>query len=211
MKSIMRVLLTVTLLLGSISIANAQQATSSTTPVVKARMGISTYIPGPLMLSSGISTPITALQYGRIFTSSNPPLTPQYGWRRSDWEFGRAWLGSVLGFFYGWLGDLIIHYEGDFSKANWLLNEGPDGQVANGEVVYNIVLYCGLSPLYAKYGIQAVSPVKGNSTGSYLLGLAGSLIGMVYWTKVDELYSLQGFAVFTGLTTLGTFLGHRIF
>ena len=73
------------------------------------------------------------------------------------------------------------------------------------------MLYCGFSPYYAKNGMQAASPVKVNALATYLCSLAGGLIGMAYWTELDNLYDIRGFAAFTGLSTLGAFLGNRIF
>ncbi len=113
---------------------------------------------------------------------------------------------------------MVIHQEFDFSKANWLWNEQTSGRtdqtsnkVQNGEIVYNVLLYCGLTPYYAKKGMQAASPVKGNGLATFLCSLAGGLIGMAYWTELDNLYDVRGFAAFTGLSTLGAFLGNRIF
>ncbi|MFC1545214.1 hypothetical protein ACFL44_00815 [Gemmatimonadota bacterium] len=174
---------------------------------------------GPLALSASTVRSHTAFISLRPGTMRGAtPAAMQYGWRRTDREIGRAWIGSMVGFFFAWVADLAIHQEGDFSKASWLWNEGIDNKVQNGEVVFNILLYNGLTPLYAKNGILRASPVKTNGFPTYLSGLVGSLLGMWYWTNLDNsdpdtnaLYDIRGFAAYTGLTTLFTFVGHRIF
>jgi len=173
--------------------------------------------------SSGLLTAAAALPPG----IETVPLQPgsrfaaaaarQYGWRRTDREIGRTLFGAVTGFFFAWVADLAIHQEYDFSKANWLWNEGTRNKVQNGEVVYNILLYNGLTPLYAKRGLLRASPVKTNGFATYMSGLVGSLLGMWYWTELDKqggsaaMEDLRGYGVYFGLTTLFTFLGHRIF
>lgn len=210
-RSIMPVLILLTWS-GTVS---AQQATE-TSPGYASRVGIAMHTPGPLLVAAGTSR----FDLYSLSTSSeySPPAAMQAGWRRTDYELGRAWLGSVFGFFGAWIADMVIHHEFDFSKANWLWNEQTSGKsnqfsdkVQNGEVVYNVLLYCGLTPFYAKRGMQLASPVKGNGLMTYLCSLTGSLIGMYYWTQLDELYDIRGFAAFTGLSTLGAFLGNRIF
>ena len=174
---------------------------------------------GPLALSASIGrTNIDFISLRPGVMRGAAPAAMQYGWRRTDREIGRAWVGSMIGFFFAWVADLAIHQEYDFSKANWLWNEGTDNKVQNGEVVFNILLYNGLTPLYAKNSITRVSPVKTNGLPTYLSGLVGSLLGMWYWTDLDKrnpndnnLYDIRGFAAYTGLTTLFTFVGHRIF
>ncbi len=156
----------------------------------------------PLLSGFDLMTPLAA---------PPSPAVP-YQWRRGDWEFGRAWIGASLGFFYGWFADMVAHYQTDFSKANWLWNEGLSsrGHVIHGEVVYNVLFYNGLAPLYATRGVRNISPIKGDFLGTYLTALAGGLGGMAYWTQVDDLYAWHGFAVFTGLTALGAWIGNRI-
>jgi hypothetical protein len=197
----------------------AQQAAGpAATPSALSSRLFQAPVPGPLTLSAATSPLV------RDFSSLHSGLLPgtaaarQYGWRRADRELGRTFLGSVAGFLFAWVADLAIHQEKDFSKANWLWNEGPDDKVQNGEVVYNILLYNGLTPLYAKRGIMRVSPVKTNGLATYLSGLAGSLLGMWYWTELDKsnpkknaMDDIRGYLGFFGTTTLFTFLGHRIF
>ena len=174
--------------------------------------------PAPGLLTSAASVPLGSatipLQPG---IRAATPFAMQYGWRRTDREIGRTLFGAVTGFFFAWVADLVIHQEYDFSKANWLWNEGTRTKVQNGEVVYNILLYNGLTPLYAKRGILRASPVKTNGFATYMSGLVGSLLGMWYWTELDKrekgagMEDLRGFGAYFGLTTLFTFMGHRIF
>jgi len=162
---------------------------------------------GPLSLAA--RTPYAGSSLLTFRASS--PAAP-YQWRRGDWEFGRAWLGSIIGMFYGWVGDMVIHYDTDFSKANWLWNEGQNkrGHIITGEVVYNILFYNGLTPLFATRGVRNMSPIKGDYLKTYLTSLAGGLAGMAYWTHLNELYDWRGFAAFTGLSALGAWIGNRI-
>ncbi len=212
-------------------------------PVVLSLLLILCWTPGiDAQQSIGLSSESYSLQTGLLRPPSPGPLTfavtvpmgsdvhslrpgigataapaRQYGWRRTDREIGRAFFGAVTGFFFAWIADLAIHQEYDFSKANWLWNEGTRRKVQNGEVVYNILLYNGLTPLYAKRGILRASPVKTNGFATYVSGLVGSLLGMWYWTELDKkggtpaMEDLRGYGAYFGLTTLFTFLGHRIF
>ncbi|MFC1628377.1 hypothetical protein ACFL3H_04600 [Gemmatimonadota bacterium] len=212
-------LLSILMFLSLTTSADAQQAVRLSGDSYALHAGYYQVPLGPLALSaSTVRTNIGFISLRPGAMRGAAPATMQYGWRQTDNEIGRAWLGSMIGFFFAWVADLAIHQEYDFSKANWLWNEGINNQVENGEVVYNILLYNGLTPLYAKNGITRASPVKTNGLPTYLSGLFGSLLGMWYWTDLDRrnpdennLYDLRGFAVYTGLTTLFTFVGHRIF
>ncbi len=213
-------LLSVLIFLSWTTIVDAQQAVDLPIGSYSLSSGIfQAPQPGPLVLSaSTVRTGVDFISLRPGAMRGTAPAAMQYGWRRTDREIGRAWVGSMVGFFFAWVADLAIHQEYNFSKANWLWNEGTADKVQNGEVVYNILLYNGLTPLYAKNGITRVSPVKTNGLPTYLSGLVGSLLGMWYWTDLDNrdpdknaLYDIRGIAVYTGLTTLFTFVGHRIF
>jgi hypothetical protein len=162
---------------------------------------------GPLALAARTSTTNGIMLAG----GASAPMK-MYQWRRGDWEFGRGWIGSIIGMFYGWVADMAVHYQTDFSKANWLWNEGLNerDQVINGEVVYNILFYNGLTPLFATRGVRHLSPLDGDFLLTYLTSLVGSLGGMAYWTHLNELHDWRGFVAFTGLSTLGAWIGNRI-
>ncbi|MFC1559015.1 hypothetical protein ACFL39_00300 [Gemmatimonadota bacterium] len=219
MRSKAPYLLSVLMFLSLTTSADAQQAVRLSGDSYTLHSGQYQAHLGPLALSA--STGRTSIDFISLrpgIMRGTAPAAMQYGWRRTDREIGRAWVGSMIGFFFAWVADLAIHQEYNFSKANWLWNEGTDNKVQNGEVVFNILLYNGLTPLYAKNSITRVSPVKTNGLPTYLSGLVGSLLGMWYWTDLDKrnpndnnLYDIRGFAAYTGLTTLFTFVGHRIF
>ncbi len=189
---------------------SAQTAIGPTVPQTSVTVGLQAAAYGPLALAARNSRPGGILRPA-LGTGSGVPGAP-YQWRRGDWELGRAWLGSVIGMFYGWCADMITHYHTDFSKANWLWNEGSNerDRIINGEVVYNVLFYNGLTPLFATRGVRNISPMKGDFLKTYLTSLAGGLAGMAYWTHLNELYDWRGFAAFTGLSTLGAWLGNRI-
>jgi hypothetical protein len=126
---------------------------------------------------------------------------------RPDWEFGRAWLGALIGTGFAYVADLIIHNQTDFSKGNMLLDEEP----GYGEVVYNVLLYAGIPPYYSLGGLEKVIPRMGSRWGGYLGGVVGSLLGLAYWTDQGDVRSFRGGIVMTALTALGTQLGYHIF
>ncbi len=129
------------------------------------------------------------------------------GWyHRTDWEIGRGWLSAAIGLGFAYVGDLLIHYETDFSKANPMLDEE-----RGGEVVYNILLYGGLTPYYALRGIKSVHPIGGNSVAGYLSGLVGTLAGLAYWTTTDDAHDPVGIILTTGLTSIFATIGYHAF
>jgi hypothetical protein len=134
------------------------------------------------------------------------PVANQGYYRRTDWELGRAFIGSALGLTAAYFFNQIIHYESDFSKGNPLLK-----QDRNGEVVYNVLLYGGISPYFALRGIQSVRPYGGNPTAAYFSGVVGTLLGMVYWTSTDTPLSVPGIAVTCLLTAITTTIGYNRF
>jgi hypothetical protein len=159
--------------------------------------------PGPLTLS------ISSLGLGNadISSHSRVPAAAAYQYSRLDWEFGRAWLGAIIGTGLAYISDLVIHYDNDFSKANMMLNEKDSA----GEVTYNILLYGGISPYYAMKGVHGVTPYTGSKLGSYALGAVGSILGLFYWTERAEVQDGASMIVMTGLTALGAQLGYHIF
>lgn len=214
MKPLYRTLL-ITILLTSLPAAvSAQQAAVSNPPVTAQKVNFALPIPGPLAMAAAAPAPSIPGNMTPVNRRSSVPMK-QYGYSRIDWELGRAWLGTLIGFAYAYIGDLIIHYDFDFSKANWLLNEGQDDvlekPVKRGEVVYNVLLYGGLPPYFAMQGIRSINITRKNSLGSYILGTIGSLAGLIYWTNTGELYSLKGVAAYTGLTALFSNIGYHIF
>jgi hypothetical protein len=126
---------------------------------------------------------------------------------RPDWEFGRAWLGALIGTGYAYIFDLVIHSQTDFSKGNMLLDEEP----GYGEVVYNVLLYAGIPPYFSLGGLEKVIPRMGSRWGGYLGGVVGSLLGLAYWTDQGDVRSFRGGIVMTVLTALGTQIGYHIF
>lgn len=205
MKSLLRTLIISTLLISISAAANAQQAAVADPPKTEIRTSLSFSAPGPLAMAA--SAPVYSLIGSRApaGTRSAAPMK-QFGYRRLDWEFGRAWLGTVIGFAYAYIGDLIIHYEFDFSKGHYLLDEDK-----TGDNVYNVLLYCGIPPYYAMRGVRSVNIMQKNSLGSYLCGLVGSVAGLIYWTNTGEERSLAGFAAYTGMTALFANIGYHIF
>jgi hypothetical protein len=143
----------------------------------------------------------------RLALGDAPPTPMQYVYGRSDWEFGRAWLGSLIGLGFAYVSDLLIHYQTDFSKADPFLSED-DG---SGEVVYNILLYGGFAPLFSLRGLRQVNPWYGNPTGGYLGGVAGALGGLALWTNEGKKESFRGIALTSGLMALGTTIGYHLF
>jgi hypothetical protein len=156
--------------------------------------------PTPLRLSASFGLP-TAIR------AAASPAPIQYGYGNPDMQLGRAWLGSLIGLASAYAGDLLIHYEGDFSRGNMFLNEDN----GSGEVVFNVLLYGGLAPMFSLSGLRVVNPWYGNRTGGYLGGVLGSLAGLAYWTKLNDVTSAQGILVTSGLMALGTVLGYNIF
>ena len=204
MKPILRVTVAVAFLISISANAHAQQSIVTTTPVTQS-LDLSFYTPGPLALAAIAPSPALPINVALQRGESDLAMR-QMAYQRIDWELGRAWLGTVIGFAYAYIGDLIIHYESDFSKGYYLLNEKK-----NGDNVYNVLLYGGIPPYYAMRGIRSVNITKKNSLGSYLFGLVGSIAGLAYWSSTDDEESLVGFAVYTGLTTILADIGYHIF
>ncbi len=145
-----------------------------------------------------------------VISASNPLAAPapmQYGVGAADWEVGRAWLGSLIGLGYAYVGDLLVHYQTDFSKGNMFLDE--DG--SSGEVVYNVLLYSTFAPLFSLRSLRQVNPWYGSKTGGYLGGVVGSLAGLAYWTNLGEVNNAAGILVTSGLMAIGTTLGYHLF
>ena len=141
-------LLTILMFLALTTSADAQQTVRLSGDSYALHSGYYQAQLGPLALSA--STGHTSIDFISLRPSAMRGAASgamQYGWRRTDREIGRAWVGSMIGFFFAWVADLAIHQEYNFSKANWLWNEGTDNKVQNGEVVFNILLYNGLTPL----------------------------------------------------------------
>ena len=214
MKPIFRILLTAAIILSAPLTAGAQQeSVSGNDPgSLKAKLALAT--PGPLAMAAALPAPLLSVYAAPSFESAAIPAR-QYGYRRVDFELARAWLGTVVGFAYAYIGDLIIHYEDDFSKAHYLLNEDK-----NGDNVYNVLLYGGIPPYYAMRGVRSASIMKKDSLGSYLCGLVGSIGGLVYWTSLyeegedlndDKKKLLMGFAVYSGLTAILADIGYYLF
>ena len=204
MKPILRVTVAASLLISISANAHAQQNIVSTPPVTQS-LNLSCYTPGPLALAARAPSPVLPINAALQREKSDLAMR-QMTYQRIDWELGRAWLGTVIGFAYAYIGDLIIHYESDFSKGHYLLNEDK-----NGDNVYNVLLYGGIPPYYAMRGIRSVNITRKNSLGSYLFGLVGSIAGLAYWSSTDNEESLAGFAVYTGLTTILADIGYHIF
>jgi len=205
MKSLYRTFLAATLLLLLPLTARAQQAAEAKVPVRTPLISLALSHAGPLTLAA--ATPARPVLKEVLPGYGHPSVAmKQYGYRRLDWELGRAWLGTLIGFTYAYIGDLIIHYETDFSKGHFLLDEE-----SNGDNAYNVLLYCGIPPYYAMRGIRSVSIMRKNSLGSYLTGFVGSVLGLIYWTNIGEQRSLAGIAAYTGLTTLCASIGYSIF
>ncbi len=204
MKPLLRVSIAAALLISISANAHAQQSIVTAPPVTQS-LDLSSSTPGPIALAARAPSPALLINAAMQRGESDLAMR-QMAYQRIDWELGRAWLGTVIGFAYAYIGDLIIHYEFDFSKANYLLNEDK-----NGENVYNVLLYGGIPPYYAMRGIRSVNITRKNSLGSYLFGLAGSIAGLAYWTSTNDAKSLAGFAVYTGLTTILAEIGYRLF
>ncbi len=205
MKPLSQTLLAATLLISVPLTARAQQTAEAKVPVRTPLISLTLSHAGPLTLAA--ATPARPALREVLPGYGHPSVAmKQYGYRRLDWELGRAWLGTLIGFTYAYIGDLIIHYETDFSKGYYLLDEKN-----NGDNVYNVLLYCGIPPYFAMRGIRSVSIMRKNSLGSYLSGLVGSVLGLIYWTNTGEKRSIAGFAAFTGLTTLCAHIGYSIF
>lgn len=159
--------------------------------------------PGPLAIAA-----LSTDEAGWISVeATGMPPAPAMQYYRPDWEFGRAWLGAVIGTGLAYTFDLIVHYESDFSKGNMFLNEKGSG----GEVTYNILLYSGLAPYYAMKGVYGVTPYSGNRWGGFAGGVVGSLLGLAYWTDRGEVQDAAGMIVMTGLTALGAQIGYHLF
>lgn len=182
----------------------APVASGQPTPVETPRYSLfSGLCPTPLqMVVHDLQHPTLRMAFGEA-----PPTPMQYVYGRSDWEFGRAWLGSLIGLGFAYVGDLLIHYQSDFSKADPFLNED-DG---SGEVVYNILLYGGFAPLFGLRSLRQVNPWYGNPTGGYLGGVVGALGGLALWSNEGTKESFRGIAITSGLMALGTTLGYHIF
>jgi len=134
-------------------------------------------------------------------------LTPYQSWyHRTDWEIGRGWLSAAIGLGFAYVADLVIHYETDFSKANPMLDEE-----RGGEVVYNVLLYGGLTPYYALRGVKSVHPLGGNSVAGYFSGMVGTLAGLAYWTSTDDAHDPLAILLTTGLTSILTVIGYHAF
>lgn len=204
MKPILRVTIAAALLISISANAHAQQSIVTTSPITKS-LDLSSYTLGPLTLAARTPSPALPIKFA-LKGGERDPAMRQMAYQRIDWELGRAWLGTVIGFAYAYIGDLIIHYESDFSKGHYLLNEEK-----NGDNVYNVLLYGGIPPYYAMRGIRSVNITKKNSLGSYLFGLVGSIAGLAYWSNIGDQESLTGFAVYTGLTTIMAEIGYHIF
>jgi len=159
-------------------------------------------VPGPLSLLSRGSgeSPL-------LVDVSPPASAPMMQYGRADWELGRAWLGAIIGTGFAYVADLVVHYEGDFSKGNMFLNEKDSA----GEVTYNILFYGGLAPYYSLKQLRAVRPLGGNSWAGFFGGVVGSLAGLYYWTDRGKVQDAPGIAVMTGLTALGTVIGYNFF
>ena len=145
-----------------------------------------------------------------VISASDPLAAPapmQYGIGAADWEVGRAWLGSLVGLGYAYIGDLLVHYQTDFSKGNMFLNEDN----GSGEVVYNVLLYGTFAPLFSLRSLRQVNPWYGNPTGGYLGGVVGSMAGLAYWTHLGKVNNAAGILVTSGLMAIGTTLGYHLF
>ncbi len=197
-----RILIPAILLLTLPATAHAQQAdlTANPTAALKSLLAPS---PGPLTLSTHSLATIDA----GIRSRRRAPAAAAYQYSRPDWEFGRAWLGAVIGTGIAYIGDLVIHFDNDFSKGNMMLNEKDSA----GEVTYNILLYGGISPYYAMKGVHGVTPYTGSKLGSYALGALGTILGLFYWTDRGEVQNAAAIFVTTGLTALGAQVGYHIF
>ena len=204
MKPILRITVAAALLVLISANAQAQQSIVNAPPVTRS-LDLASYTPGPLAMAARAPSPALPINAALPGGESNRTMR-QMAYQRIDWELGRAWLGTVIGFAYAYIGDLIIHYESDFSKGYYLLNEKK-----NGDNVYNVLLYGGLPPYYAMKGIKSVNISRKNSLGSYLFGLVGSIAGLAYWTSLNDEESLAGFAVYSGLTTILADIGYHIF
>ncbi|MFO7768227.1 MAG: hypothetical protein R6W82_04630 [bacterium] len=155
---------------------------------------------GTLRISApGALLPGTALE-----AASGAPYQGYY--HRIDWEIGRGWLSAAIGLGLAYVGDLLIHYETDFSKANPMLDEE-----RGGEAVYNVLLYGGLTPYYALRGVKSVHPLGGNSVAGYLSGAVGTLAGLAYWTTTGDAHDPVAIILTTGLTSIFTTIGYHLF
>jgi len=204
MKPILRVTFAAAMLSSIPANANAQHSIVTTPPIIES-LDLSFYTPGPLALAARVPSSALSINYTLQRETSDLAMR-QMAYQRIDWELGRAWIGTIIGFAYAYIGDLIIHYESDFSKGHYLLNEKQ-----NGDNVYNVLLYGGIPPYFAMRGVRSVNISKKNSLGGYLFGLVGSIAGLAYWSSTDNAESLVGFAVYTGLTTIMTDIGYHIF
>jgi hypothetical protein len=204
MKPFSRILVAAVLLISISANARAQQSVIATAEVTQGP-NLSIPAPGPLALAARAPYPAIGIN-AAILSGHGDMRMRQMTYQRIDWELGRAWLGTLIGFAYAYIGDLLIHYEDDFSKAHYLLNEDK-----NGDNVYNVLLFCGIPPYYAMRGIRSVNISRKNSLGSYLFGLAGSVAGLAYWTSTGDAESLAGFAVYSGLTTILAEIGYHLF
>ena len=196
-----RALIPVMLLLAIPAFAQAQQSDPTVRPTT-ALKSMPLPSPGPLTISSLSPAGATI---GSRSRERVPAAAYQYA--RADWEFGRAWLGAIIGTGIAYIGDLVIHYNTDFSKGNMMLNEKDSA----GEITYNVLLYGGITPYYAMRGVHGVTPYTGSKLGSYALGAVGSILGLFYWTERGEVQDVEAAVVLTGLTALGAQLGYHIF
>ena len=114
MKPILRVTVAATLLISLSANAHAQQSIVSTPPVTQS-LNLSCYTPGPLTLAARTPSPPLPIKFA-LKGGERDLAMRQMAYQRIDWELGRAWLGTVIGFAYAYIGDLIIHYENDFSN-----------------------------------------------------------------------------------------------
>ena len=205
MKHLSRTLIILAFLTSIPAAVDAQQASGANPSLTVHKTSLTFPTPGPLAMAA--SVPVYALPVNISLAGVRSSASmKQYGYQRLDWEFGRAWLGTVIGFVYGYIGDLIIHYEFNYSKGHYLLDEKKDG-----DNVYNVLLYCGIPPYLAMRGVRSVSIMQKNSLGSYLCGLVGSVAGLIYWTNTGEERSIAGFAAYTGMTALFAQIGYHVF
>ncbi len=196
-------LLVTALIILTLPAHSAAQTPMPVRPDVPSLQALLTSTPGPLTLATH-TTGSGILLLGRS-TTPRPVAAMQF--HRPDWEFGRAWLGALIGTGYAYIFDLVIHSQTDFSKGNMLLDEEP----GYGEVVYNVLLYAGIPPYFSLGGLEKVIPRMGSRWGGYLGGVVGSLLGLAYWTDQGDVRSFRGGIVMTVLTALGTQIGYHIF